>query len=81
MDPRIRDAEVRGKTLIAAIDGIPVTIALPDRVVDAYAAGALPLGTLANAVLQRCDQMQQLTDARERFEEETRTEARGITQR
>ena len=81
MDPRIRDAEIRGKTLIAAIDGIPVTIALPDRVVDAYAAGALPLGTLANAVLQRCDQMQQLTDARERFEEETRTEARGITQR
>jgi len=81
MDPRIRDAEVRGNTLIATIDGIPVTIALPEKVTDAYRQGALPLGKLANAVLERCDGLQQIDDARERFEQESRTESRGITQR
>ena len=81
MDPRIRDAQVRGSNLIATVDGIPVTIALPDKVVDAYNQGALPLGKLANAVLERCDRLQQIDDARERFEQESRTETRGITQR
>ena len=81
MDPRIRDAEVRGNTLIATIDGIPVTIALPEKVTDAYRQGALPLGKLANAVLERCDGLQQIDDARERFEQESKTESRGITQR
>ena len=81
MNPRIREAEVRGNTLIATMDGIPVTIALPEKVVDAYKQGALPMGKLANAVLERCDRMQQLTDAQERFEQESRTESRGITQR
>ena len=81
MNPRIRDAEVRGSTLIATMDGIPVTIALPDKVVDAYRQGALPLGKLANAVLERCDHLQQITDARERFEQESLSETRGISQR
>ena len=81
IDPRIRDAQVRGDTLIATMDGIPVTIALPEKVVDAYNQGALPLGRLANAVLERCDRLQQIDDARERFEQESRTETRGITQR
>ena len=81
MDPRIRDAEVRGNTLIATIDGIPVTIALPEKVTDAFRQGALPLGKLANAVLERCDGLQQIDDARERFEQESRTESRGLTQR
>ena len=81
MDPRIRDAQVRGNTLIATLDGIPVTIALPEKVVDAYNQGALPLGRLANAVLERCDRLQQIDDARERFEQESRSETRGITQR
>ena len=81
MDPRIRDAEIRGKALIASIDGIPVSVTLPDKVIDAYSKGALPLGTLANAVLQKCDQMQQLSEARDRFEEESRTEGRTLSQR
>ena len=81
MDPRIRDAEIKGKALIATIDGIPVSVTLPDKVIDAYSKGALPLGTLANAVLQKCDQMQQLSEARDRFEEESRTEGRALSQR
>ena len=81
MDPRIRDAQVRGNALIATLDGIPVTIALPEKVIDAYNQGALPLGRLANAVLEKCDRLQQMSEAQERFEQEARTETRGITQR
>ena len=81
MDPRIRDVRLQGNTLIASIDNIPVTIALPDRVVDAYRQGALPIGTLANAVLERCDRMQELSQARDRFEEESMETGRALTQR
>lgn len=81
MNPRIRDAQIQGNTLIASIDGIPVTVTLPEKVVEAHAVGALPLGTLANAVLEKCDRMQEVSEARDRFEEETRTQTRGITQR
>lgn len=81
ISPRIKDAQISGNTLIASIDNIPVTISLPDKVVEAYAQGAIPLGTLANAILSRCDQMQQLTDARQRFEEETREVGRTLSQR
>ena len=81
MNPRIRDAQIQGNTMIASIDGIPVTITLPEKVLQAHAAGALPLGTLANAVLERCDRMQEVNEARERFEEESRSQTRGISQR
>ena len=81
MNPRIRDAQIQGNTLIASIDGIPVTVTLPEKVVEAHATGALPLGTLANAVLEKCDRMQEVSEARDRFEEESRSQTRGITQR
>ena len=81
MNPRIRDAQIQGNTLVAAIDGIPVTVTLPDKVVEAHNMGALPLGTLANAVLEKCDRMQEVSQARDRFEEESQTQTRGITQR
>ena len=81
MNPRIRDAQIQGNTMVASIDGIPVTITLPEKVLQAHAAGALPLGTLANAVLERCDRMQEVNEARERFEEESRSQIRGISQR
>ena len=81
MNPRIRDAQIQGNTMIASIDGIPVTVTLPEKVVQAHAAGALPLSTLANAVLERCDRMQDMGEVRERFEEESRSQTRGITQR
>ena len=81
MNPRIRDAQIQGNNLIASIDGIPVTVTLPDKVVEAHAVGALPLGTLANAVLEKCDRMQEVSEARDRFEEESRSQTRGITQR
>lgn len=60
LNPRIADVQIKGNCLLATIDRIPCTIALPDHVVDAYQQGALPLNTLANAVLAKSDQMNAL---------------------
>lgn len=62
LDPRIGQPALRGNTLIATIDKVPCTIQLTDTVADAYRAGALPLNTLANAVLARYDRMQSLAE-------------------
>jgi hypothetical protein len=43
---------------VATIDRVPYSIGLPEATVAAYEAGALPLNTLANAVLAKSDAMQ-----------------------
>ena len=60
LNSRILQPQIKGNCLIATIDKVPCTIALPDKVVDAYLQGALPLNTLANAVLAKNDQMRQM---------------------
>ena len=60
LNPRISNPQLQGNCLIAVMDKVPYTIALPDTVVDAYRQGALPLNTLANAVLAKNDQMRQM---------------------
>ena len=79
LDARISQPQIKGNCLIATIDRVPCTIALPDKVVDAYNQGALPLNTLANAVLAKNDQMRQL--ASENYEAQQRTETRTLAQR
>ena len=80
LNPRIFNPELRGNCLIATIDKVPCTIALPERVVDAYQQGALPLNTLANAILAKNDQMRQL--AAQNYEaNEQQTVTRTIAQR
>lgn len=80
LNGRIVNPEIRANCLVATIDRVPCTIALPDRVVDAYAQGALPLNTLANAVLARHDQMRQM--ASENYEaNERQTIVRPLAQR
>jgi hypothetical protein len=79
LNPRISQPQIKGNCLIATIDRVPCTIALPDKVVDAYNQGALPLNTLANAVLAKNDQMRQL--ASENYEAQQRTETRTLAQR
>ena len=53
---------LQGNCLVATIDRVPYTIQLPEHVVGAYQAGALPLNTLANAVLAKSDQMRQMAE-------------------
>ncbi|MEE1080262.1 MAG: hypothetical protein U0L19_03950 [Bacteroidales bacterium] len=79
LNPRVLQPQIRGNCLIATIDKVPCTIALPDKVVDAYNQGALPLNTLVNAVLAKNDQMRQL--ASENYEAQQRTETRALAQR
>lgn len=79
LNARIIQPQIKGNCLIATIDKVPCTIALPDKVVDAYNQGALPLNTLANAVLAKNDQMRQL--ASENYEAQQRTDTRTLAQR
>ena len=79
LNPRISQPQIRSNCLIATIDKVPCTIALSDKVVDAYSQGALPLNTLANAVLAKNDQMRQL--ASENYEAQQKTETRTLAQR
>lgn len=67
LDPRMKNPEIQGNALFAIVDGVPSTIQLPAHTVAAWKAGALPINTLANAVLAKSDEMSRL--ARENYEE------------
>lgn len=58
LNPRIDKPVLRGSCLVMSIDKVPCTIQIPQAVVEAYQAGALPLNTLANAILRKSEQMQ-----------------------
>ena len=59
LNPRIVNPVLQDSTLIATIDRVPCTIQLSPIVAEAYRTGALPLNTLANAVLAKNDQLRQ----------------------
>ncbi len=63
LNPRIENPTLKGNTLIATIDNVPCSVTIPDNAAAAYAAGALPLNTLANAILARHDQMKELAQS------------------
>lgn len=58
LNPRLSNVYMRGRSLIADIDNRPVVINISDNVVDAYEKKAIPLNTLANAVLRKYDETQ-----------------------
>ena len=74
LNPRITNPVLQGNCLVASIDKVPYTIQLPEHVVGAYQAGALPLNTLANSILAKSDQMRQVA-GRSYGEHEVRNEA------
>lgn len=80
LNPRIANLHIEGNQLLADIDKVPCTITLPDTAVKAYQSGALPLNTLANAVLAKSDlmaqQTQQASQTYNNMQQETQT--RGI---
>lgn len=79
LNPRISGPILQGNNLIATIDHVPCTIQLPEKVVSAYNAGALPLNTLANAILAKSDHTQQLMSQNyEENDRETIVRTRGI---
>ena len=74
LNPRITNPVLQGNCLVATIDKVPYTIQLPEHVVGAYQAGALPLNTLANSILAKRDQMR-LVAGHSYGEHEVRNEA------
>lgn len=74
LNPRITNPVLQGNCLVATIDKVPYTIQLPEHVVGAYQAGALPLNTLANSILAKSDQMR-LVAGRSYGEHEVKNEA------
>ena len=79
LNPRISNPVLQGNMLIATIDRVPCTIQLSQTVTDAYRTGALPLNTLANAVLARSEQLRQrASDNYDNGQQETIVRTRGI---
>lgn len=77
LNPRITNLQIQGNRLIADIDRVPCTITLPDTAVQAYNSGALPLSTLANAILAKNDSLnQQVSQAYEQSQKQE--QSRGI---
>ena len=79
LNPRIANPVLQGNSLIAVIDKVPCCIQLTDNVVDAHRSGALPLNTLANAVLAKNDEMRQMAQQNYRVAEAERNEGRERT--
>lgn len=63
LNPRITSPAVNGNCLVANIDRMPCSVTLPENVMAAYESGALPLSTLANAVLAKHDAGSQLAQS------------------
>ena len=79
LNPRIERPVMQGNSLIATIDKVPCTIQLTETVADAYRAGALPLNTLANAILAKSDQMREIASQNyDNSQQETIVRSRGI---
>lgn len=79
LNPRIINPILQGDTLIATIDRVPYTIQLTPTVADAYRNGALPLNTLANAVLAKSDQLRRIASQNyDDGQQETIVRTRGI---
>ena len=79
LNPRIANPVLQGCTLVATIDHIPCTVQLSPTVADAYKAGALPLNTLANAVLAQSDRLNQMASQNyDNSRQESVVRTRGI---
>jgi hypothetical protein len=79
LNARITYPAINSNTLVANIDRVPCSVTLPDSAVAAYRAGALPLNTLANAVLAKSDTMQQMAQTNYQNVEMNRANDRQIT--
>lgn len=55
LNERIKNPHIEGNVIVMDIDNIPRVVTLPNNAVAAYQAGALPLNTLANAILAKSE--------------------------
>jgi hypothetical protein len=81
LNPRIVNPVIQGNTLVASIDNVPCSVTITENAAQAYASGALPLNTLANAVLAKYDQSNSINNAQNIDMNTTVNRDRGITLR
>lgn len=55
LSSRISNPVIKGRSMVADIDGIPTVITINNEVIEAYEEGHIPLNTLANAALAKYD--------------------------
>ena len=80
LNARLSHPQLNGNLLVVSIDGVPSTVTLQNHVVDAYQKGALPLNTLANAVLAKYDeQRQQIEQLYDRQQSQTEEQNQQLT--
>lgn len=86
LNERIRNPRIEGNVIVMDIDNVPRVVTLPNTTAAAFLSGALPLNTLANAILAKSDMMSnaqadvtQEQDVSRRFEQkQEREQVRGI---
>ena len=81
LDSRVGQPVMKGRTLVASIDGVPSVITIDDRTAAAYEDGKIPLNTLCNAVLRKYDEQRAAvsrTFENNRSQQEEETVYRGI---
>lgn len=60
LNRRIVNPVMKGRSMVATVDGNPVVINISENAVEAYEKGYVPLNTLANAVLHKYDENRSL---------------------
>lgn len=79
LNPRIANPVLQGCTLIATIDRVPCTIQISPTVADAFRSGAVPLNTLANAILAQSDRLRQMAaENYDSSQQESAARSKGI---
>ena len=81
LNSRIVNPAMKGSSMIATIDGVPSVINISRDAADAYNKGAIPINTLANAVLRKYDENKALASQnyeQHMSQEETTTQSMGM---
>ena len=76
LNPRLAGPVLQGDSLFMDIDGVPCSVQLSHTASDACSKGALPLNTLANAVLAKYDETRLLAQENYRMSERSLEEGK-----
>lgn len=79
LNARLANPVLQGDNLFMDIDGVPCSILLPRNAAEACREGALPINTLANAVLAKHEQTKQIAQGNYRNSERALEEGRERT--
>ena len=79
LNARLANPVLQGDNLFLDIDGVPCSILLPRNAAEACREGALPINTLANAILAKHEQTKQIAQGNYRNSERALEEGRERT--